>query len=128
VADRLAANTVVLVHLLFVAFVAGGGFLAWRWRWLAWVHLPAALWGVLVEFIGWTCPLTPLENALRMRAGQVGYAGGFVEHYVVPAVYPAGLTRGAQIVLGTGVVLLNAIAYGVLVWRRRTGGRRPAAR
>jgi hypothetical protein len=117
---RLAADLVVAVHLLFITFVIGGGFLVWRWRRLVWAHLPAAVWGALIEFAGWICPLTPLENALRQRAGDAGYAGGFVEHYVIPVVYPAGLTPTVQIVLGLGVIVVNAIAYGVVIarWRR----------
>ena len=116
---RLAADLVVAAHLLFVVFVIGGGFLVWRWRNLAWAHAPAAVWGALIELAGWICPLTPLENALRQRAGDAGYAGGFVEHYVIPVVYPAGLTPTVQIVLGVGVIVVNVIAYGLLVARRR---------
>ncbi len=117
---RLAADLVVAVHVLFIAFVIGGGLLVWRWRRLAWAHVPAAAWGALIEFAGWICPLTPLENALRQRAGDAGYTSGFVEHYVIPVVYPAGLTPTVQIVLGTGVVVVNLIAYGVVIarWRR----------
>jgi hypothetical protein len=122
-AYRIAADLVVVVHLLFVGFVVGGGLLVWRWPELAWAHLPAAAWGALIEFAGWICPLTPLEKALRMRAGEVGYTGGFVEHYVLPVVYPADLTRGVQIVLGAGVILVNVVAYGVLLGRRRRHGR-----
>jgi hypothetical protein len=118
---RLLADCVVLVHVAFVAFVVLGGFLTWRWRGLAWAHVPCALWGIVIEFRGWVCPLTPLENALRARAGVEGYAGGFVEHYIIPVLYPAGLTRPTQAVLGTLVVVVNLIAYGVLV--RRTLGR-----
>ena len=118
---RLLADCVVLVHVAFVAFVVLGGFLTWRWRGLAWAHVPCALWGIAIEFGGWVCPLTPLENALRARAGVEGYAGGFVEHYIIPVLYPAGLTRPTQAVLGTVVVVVNLIAYGVLV--RRTLGR-----
>jgi hypothetical protein len=114
---RLGADLVVAVHVLFIAFVVAGGFLAWRWPKLVWAHVPAAIWGALIEFAGWICPLTPLENALRTRAGEVGYAGGFVEHYVLPLVYPAGLTRAVQIALGAAVILVNAVAYGVIVAR-----------
>ena len=114
---RAIADCVVLVHAAFVGFVMLGGFLAWRWRPVVWAHVPAALWGAAIEYAGWICPLTPLENALRARAGLEGYGGGFVEHYVIPLLYPAGLTRPAQTVLGTVVVLLNLIAYGVLVRR-----------
>src|SRR6184192_4249345 len=81
---RLLADCVVLVHATFVAFVMLGGFLAWRWRAVVWAHVPAALWGAAIEYGGWVCPLTPLENALRARAGLEGYRGGFVEHYVIP--------------------------------------------
>lgn len=114
---RLLANCVVLLHVAFVAFVVLGGFLTWRWRGLAWAHLPCALWGAAIEFGGWVCPLTPLENALRAHAGLEGYAGGFVEHYIIPALYPVGLSRPTQAVLGTLVVVVNLVAYGVLVRR-----------
>jgi hypothetical protein len=117
----LAADAVVLLHFAFVLFVIGGGFLAWRWRSLAWVHLPCALWGVAIEFGGWICPLTPLENHLRWRAGEAGYLGDFVAHYVVPVLYPAGLTPSLQIALGTLVLLINAFAYLVYFRRRRFG-------
>lgn len=118
---RLLANGVVLVHAAFVVFVVVGGFLTWRWRRLALLHVPAAVWGALIEFAGWICPLTPLENALRLHAGQAGYTGGFIEHYVLPVMYPNGLTRTAQIVLGVAVVALNVAAYGVLLIRVRRG-------
>jgi hypothetical protein len=116
---RILADALVGLHFLFVAFVVAGGFLAWRWRRVAWIHIPVALWGVLIEFAGWVCPLTPLENHLRHAAGDAGYAGGFIEHYVIPIVYPAGLTRGLQLGLGIAVVVINVIAYGGLVRKRR---------
>jgi hypothetical protein len=116
---RIAADAVVLVHLAFIIFVVCGGFLAWRWRRLAWVHLPSALWGAFIEFAGWICPLTPLENKLRTLAGGVGYRTGFIEHYLVPIIYPARLTIGMQFAIGTLVVLLNAFAYTVYFRRRR---------
>jgi uncharacterized protein DUF2784 len=115
---RLLADCLVLVHTGFVAFVVLGGFLAWRRRGIAWLHVPCALWGTAIEWGGWICPLTPLENALRTRAGLHGYAGGFVEHYVIPVLYPAALTRSAQLLLGTLVLAVNLVAYGVLVRRR----------
>jgi len=118
---RILADVVVGLHFLFIVFVVAGGFLAWRWPRMAWVHLPMGLWGALIEFTGWICPLTPLENALRRAAGDAGYAGGFIEHYLIPVVYPAGLTRGTQLLLGVAVVVLNVIAYGRLV--RGRGGR-----
>ena len=111
---RLLADGVVLVHALFVAFVVLGGFLALRWPRLVWVHVPAALWGVLIEFAGWICPLTPLENLLRARAGEAGYAGGFVDHYLLHALYPSGLTRGVQYVLGAFALAVNVLAYALL--------------
>ncbi len=114
---RLLANLVVLAHALFVAFVVLGGFLAWRRRWVAWLHVPATVWGVAIEYAGWICPLTPLENYFRTRAGLEGYGGGFVEHYVIPLLYPAGLTPPQQLVLGTFALTVNLVAYGVLVRR-----------
>lgn len=107
----LAADAVLVLHGLFVLFVAFGGLLiAWR-RGMAAVHLPAALWGAGIEFTGGICPLTPLENRLRALAGEDIYAGGYVEHYVFPLLYPDGLTRGVQLALGTGVILLNVAIY-----------------
>ena len=114
---RAAADLVVLVHLAFVAFVVLGGLLVLRRPWVAWIHLPAALWGALIEFGGWICPLTPLEVALRRSAGEAGYAGGFIEHYVVALLYPEALSRELQIALGAAVVLINAWIYAVLARR-----------
>jgi hypothetical protein len=119
---RLAADAVVSVHLAFIFFVVGGGFLAWRWRRVAWFHIPAAIWGALIEFAGWICPLTPLENELRARAGGVGYQGGFIDHYLIPIIYPERLTVAMQLALGTLVVILNAFAY--TVYFRRCDSRR----
>lgn len=118
---RLLANAVVAFHGLFILFVVLGGFLTWRWRWVAAVHIPCALWGILIEYRGGICPLTPLENSLRARAGQQGYAGGFVEHYVLPVIYPKGLTAGVQVALGTLVLTVNLFAYSLLI-RRLTRG------
>jgi hypothetical protein len=120
----LAADAVVLLHALFVAFVAGGAVLLWRWPRLAWLHAPAALWGVFVEWSGTVCPLTPLENRLRSQAGEAGYGGGFVEHYVLPWLYPVGLTTDVQWALGTVVVVVNLLLYGWW-WRRRSRPPRP---
>ena len=114
---RLLADVIVIVHVLFVAFVVFGAVLVVRWRWLAWLHLPAAAWGALIEFAGWVCPLTPLENALRARGGEAGYSGGFVAHYILPALYPAALTRDIQYVLGGLVLAINITAYAVLLTR-----------
>lgn len=114
---RLLANAVVAVHALFIVFVVFGGFLVWRWRWVAALHVPCAVWGVLIEYRGWICPLTPLENQLRAKAGEQGYGGGFVEHYLLPAIYPSGLTPRVQALLGTAVLAVNLFAYGVLLRR-----------
>jgi uncharacterized protein DUF2784 len=118
---RILADGVVLAHAAFVSFVVLGGFLAWRWRAVALLHVPCALWGIAIEYGGWICPLTPLENMLRERAGLEGYRGGFVEHYAIPALYPAGLTRPTQAVLGTLVLAVNLVAYGVLIRRLLKG-------
>ncbi|HEY3279070.1 MAG TPA: DUF2784 domain-containing protein [Gemmatimonadales bacterium] len=118
---RLLASAVVAFHGLFVAFVVLGGFLAWRWRRVAALHLPCAAWGVLIEYRHWTCPLTPLENHLRAKAGSAGYDGGFIEHYVWPVLYPSGLTPRAQLALGTVVLVINLVAYGVLARRLLRG-------
>jgi hypothetical protein len=120
---RVLADLVVGVHGLFVAFVVVGGLLALRWPRVAAVHLPAAVWGALIEFQGWICPLTPLEQSLRAAAGEAGYRGGFLEHYLLPVLYPAGLTRGVQVVLGSLVILVNLVVYGVLLHRRRRARR-----
>lgn len=113
------ADLVLAVHLAFVLFVVLGGLLVLKWPRLAWLHIPAAIWGVLIEYAGWICPLTPLENSFRARGGGAGYSGGFIEHYIQPVLYPAGLTRGTQIVLGSLALLVNLTAYGVVVARRR---------
>lgn len=113
----LLADAVVVVHVGFLAFVVLGGFLALRWKRVAWVHVPCALWGAWVEMARWVCPLTPLENELRRRAGESGYTGGFVEHYVVPLLYPPGLTPGAQVALGVAALALNVAVYAVFLRR-----------
>jgi hypothetical protein len=118
---RLAADLVVGLHAAFVLFVVCGGLLALRWPRAAWVHLPAAAWGAAIEFTGWICPLTPLENALRLRAGDDGYAGDFVAQYLLAALYPEGLTRGVQLALGAAVVLVNAAIYLLVIRRAQSG-------
>lgn len=116
---RVLADLVVLVHVAFVLFVVTGGFLALRWRRVVWLHVPAALWGALIELGGWICPLTPLENALRRLAGGAGYRGGFIEHYVLPVLYPVHYTLVLRLALAAAVILLNGVAYG-LYFRRRS--------
>ena len=115
---RAGADVVLVVHLCFVLFVVLGGLLALRWPRVALVHLPIALYGAAIEFIGFVCPLTPLEIWLRRRGGEHGYEGGFIEHYITAALYPSGLTREIQVALGVGVLALNAFVY-LLWWRRR---------
>ena len=123
---RVAADLVVAVHLLFICFVVGGAFLAWRWPWVIWVYLPVAVYGALVEFIGFTCPLTPLENYLRRRAGEAGYRGGFIAHYLLRVIYPRGLTREVQI--GLGVLVVVIAVTGCAGYLRRHPPRRLARR
>ena len=117
------ADAILILHLCFILFVVFGGLVVLRWRWVAWVHLPAAAWGALVEIAGWICPLTPLEIALRRSAGSAAYESSFVEHYLVPAIYPSTLTREVQIFLGVIVLAINVAVYGV-VWRRSTRTKR----
>jgi hypothetical protein len=115
------ATLIALTHLGFILLVVAGGWIVWRRPWFAWIHLPAAIWGAWIELSGGLCPLTPLENRLRIRAGAEGYPGDFLDHYVVSLVYPAGLTRTMQIVLGAAVIILNVVVYARVLrrWRRR---------
>lgn len=121
----ILADVLVIVHLLFVAFVVAGGFLLARWPKLVWLHLPAAAWGAYIEFSGGICPLTPLENRLRVLGGGSAYSGDFVERYVLPILYPGYLTLPLQQVLGGVVVGVNLVAYGLAyaAWRRRVARR-----
>ena len=116
---RLLADVVVLLHLVFVAFAVTGGLLVLRWRRVALLHLPALAWAAFVEFTGRICPLTPLENTLRAAAGETGYEGGFMAHYLLPLLYPADLTRELQWTLGTGLVVFNLAVYAAVVWQAR---------
>ncbi|WP_062390320.1 DUF2784 domain-containing protein [Pseudomonas abietaniphila] len=117
----LMADAVVVLHLLFIVFVLSGALLALRWRGWILLHLPAMAWGLAVEFLHLYCPLTPLENHLRLKAGIAGYEGDFIGHYLIPLIYPAGLTPQIQIVLGTLVVVVNLTAYLIVIqrWRHR---------
>ncbi|MGH7677962.1 MAG: DUF2784 domain-containing protein [Gemmatimonadaceae bacterium] len=114
---RLLADAVLLVHFGFVGFVVIGGVLALRWRRLAYLHVPVAIYGVMIEVLGFVCPLTPLEVWLRRRGGEAGYEGGFIEHYITAALYPAGLTRHTQFALAATVLVINAAVYAFW-WRR----------
>lgn len=114
----LTADLIVLVHFVFIMFVVLGGFLVLRWRRVAILHIPCVLWGTLIEFGGWICPLTPLERLLREAAGSEGYREAFIDHYVLPLVYPEVLTRGMQIWLGVAVLAVNLCAYGLMLFIR----------
>ena len=119
---RIAADLIVLVHFAFVIFVVAGGLLALKWPKMAYLHIPAAVWGAWIGFANWICPLTPLENHLRRLAGEAGYASGFIEHYIVGILYPAGLTTGTRVILGMAVVAVNLLVYGVCFARWRSRG------
>jgi Protein of Unknown function (DUF2784) len=108
---NIAATAVAVLHLAFIVFVLVGGLLVLKWPKVAWVHLPAAVWGVLIEFFGWWCPLTRWENVLLREAGRAGYSGGFVAHYIMPVIYPPGLTRGMEIAIGAVVLAVNLAVY-----------------
>lgn len=122
--ERIAADLIVLLHLAFILFVGLGALLCLRWKWMACLHLPAVAWGAAIELRQGICPLTPLEQRLRLAAGDAGYAGGFIDHYLLPIIYPAGLDAYLQYALGTLVVLLNLALYA-WIWRSGAGSRRP---
>jgi predicted tellurium resistance membrane protein TerC len=124
---RIAADLVLVAHFTFIVLVVAGGLVAYRYAWFAWIHIPAASWGAFIELTGRICPLTTLENFLRIRAGQEGYANSFVEHYILPVIYPAGLTRHVQLVLAGLVVAINVIIYATILLRKRKA-RRPVTR
>ncbi|MCV9920497.1 MULTISPECIES: DUF2784 domain-containing protein [Pseudomonas] len=116
---RLSADTLVLLHLAFILLVLFGGLLVLKWRAALLLHLPAVAWGLAVECLHLECPLTDWENRMRAAAGDAGYQGGFIEHYIWPLIYPAGLTPQIQIGLGLIVLLLNLGVYGYVIWRWR---------
>lgn len=118
---RLAADAVMLLHFGFILAVLFGGLLVLRYPRAVWLHLPILLWGVGIELLGGLCPLTTVENRLRRLAGEEGYPESFVEHYVAPIIYPAGLTRDLQYVLAGLVLLVNGLVYGWIIYRRRRG-------
>lgn len=115
---RVAADAVLVLHLGFIVFALLGALLALRWRWIVALHLPAAAWAVWIEWSGGICPLTHLEHAWRLRAGQQGYRTSFVEHHLLGVIYPDGLTREVQFMLAAVVLLVNLALYGLL-WRRQ---------
>lgn len=124
---RILAGGLVIIHLAFVGFVIFGGFVTWKWRWAIFAHLPALAWGLWVEVSGQICPLTSLEKHLRHLAGQAGYHGGFIHHYLLPILYPPGLTRPNQWVLAGALLAINALAYG-RAWAQRKKPRLESAR
>ena len=124
---RLLADFVLILHLAFVVFVLCGGLLVLKWRWIAWLHLPAAFWGAVVEFTGWICPLTPLENWLRTKGGEASYAGDFIVRYIQSILYPDTLTPDIQVLLGALVLVVNLAIYGRLARIIREGSSRKRA-
>ena len=120
---RLLADLVLVLHFAFVLFVVLGGLLVVKWRPAAWVHVPIFVYGTLIEFVGWICPLTPLENSLRTRAGGTAYDTSFIEHYIAPIIYPAGFTYRLQVILGILVLMINLALYGWIAWRAGASGR-----
>ncbi len=114
------ADLVVGLHFIFVLFVVLGGLLLLRWPKVAYLHVPAAIWGAAISFAGWICPLTPLEKWLRGQAGSAGYSGGFIEHYILPILYPSALTRDIQLLLGVAVIAVNLAVYAYVFQRHAT--------
>ena len=115
---RLLAESVLIVHICFVLFAVFGGLLVLRWRWIAFLHLPAIIWGFLVQYFVWICPLTPLENYFRNLGGESGYAGGFIEYYASAILYPA-MTPNLHLILGFSLIVFNLLVYGYLIVRLR---------
>lgn len=112
---KILADTLVIIHLAFIVFVVAGGLLVLKWKKLAWLHLPCAAWGVLIEYAGWICPLTPWENQLREKGGGTTYEGDFIDNYILPVMYPEGLTHSTQLILGSFVLVLNLAVYTIVV-------------
>lgn len=115
----LFADLVVVLHVAFIVFAALGAFIALRWRWVLFLHVPALAWATWIGISGSICPLTPLENYLRSRAGESGYESGFIEHYILPVLYPIGLTQQTQWVLTTALIVVNVVAYKLLIRRNQ---------
>lgn len=114
---QVAADFIVLLHFSFILFVLAGGLLVLKWRWLVWLHIPAVIWGALISFMGWVCPLTPLENMLRKATGDGVYITGFVERYLGSVIYPSGFSREMFIAMGVIVIVINVVVYSVIVRR-----------
>jgi hypothetical protein len=120
----VAADALVIAHLAFIMFVMLGGLLLLKWPRLIYLHLPAVAWGTLVELRGWLCPLTPLEQHYRTLAGETGYSDSFVQHYLLPLIYPAGLTRDVQTLLAMCVITINLVIYAVIYVKYQRNSRR----
>lgn len=120
--ERIAADLIVVLHLAFILFVGLGALLSLRWKAAAWLHLPALAWGVTIEFTHGVCPLTPLEQRLRLAAGDAGYPGSFIGHYLLPLIYPAGLDERFQYALGIVLIIFNLAVYAWVLLRRSAGG------
>ena len=114
---RLLSDFIVIIHLAFIIFVAAGALLVMKWNRLAFIHIPAVIWGAIVEYTGWICPLTPWENHFRRLAGDSAYQGDFTGNYILPVIYPGELTRNIQIILGSIVIIINMIIYGIIIYR-----------
>ncbi len=124
---RLAADSMIVAHFAYIVFVVVGGLIAFRARWVLWLHVPAVAWAIYVQYLGRLCPLTAWENRFRDLAGDAGYQGGFIEHYLIPIVYPPGISMEWHLVLGTAVVLINGAVYaGLIAQARNTRRLRPA--
>lgn len=118
----ILAELVVIIHFMFIIFSVLGGLLAIWKKWIPYIHIPAAIWGSFIIILGWTCPLTPLENLLRVAGGEEGYSGGFITHYIIPVIYPVGLTREMQINLGLTAIAINIVIYLYVAywqWKKR---------
>lgn len=116
--SRFLADLTLILHFLFILFVIFGGLFVFKWNRVIWLHVPCAIWGALLEINRWICPLTYLENYFRKQAGTSGYSGGFIEYYLLPVIYPTGLTANTQIMLGIVVIVINLIIYGYLGWTK----------
>ena len=112
--NLVAADLIVLLHFTYILFVVFGGLFVFKWRLVAWGHIPCVIWGVIIEFTGWICPLTPIENMLRYSGGGAGYSNSFIEHYLLPVIYPTALTRELQTVIGIVVIVINIAIYATL--------------
>ena len=112
---QILADFIVILHFAFIVFVLGGGILVIKWRWIIWLHIPAVIWGALISFFGWICPLTPIENMLRQVGRGEEYLTGFIEHYLLPVIYPSGLDRKMYIVMGIFVLVFNLAIYALLI-------------